>query len=182
MFPWNPSLPFSKPKRNFKRNFVEEQFVRRKAQKREYLSEVNGKSNNLDTIPLVVNFHKVFSGINRIISLLRPILHAAENMKNLFGENPIVAFRRPRNLTDELVRSKLNKLRDKIESMKKCGKSRCKICTFVEEGREFGRNNKKYLINLSFNCNSEGVIYLISSKKYRKNYVKSAVTSFSKKV
>ena len=101
-------------------------------------------------------------------------------MKNVFRENPIVTCRRPRNLRDELVRSTLNKVRDKMEGMKKCGISRRKILTFVEGGREFEGNNKKYLINFSFNYDSEGVIYLTSYKKCRKKYVGSTVTSFRK--
>ena len=129
-------------KRGFKRNFVDEQCVRAKAKKRDdLLGQGRGKKNNLDKIPLVVNFHPALSGISRIVSLLWPILHTLKDMKNVFGENPIVAFRRPRNLRDKLVSSKLNKGRDEMEGMKKCGKSRCKMRAFVEEGREFEGNN-----------------------------------------
>ena len=85
----------------------------------------------------MANFHPALSGNSRIISPLWSILHALKDMKSVFEENPIVAFRRPRNLRDELVRSKLNKVRDKMEGIKKCGKSRCKTCSFVKEGREF---------------------------------------------
>ena len=76
-------------------------------------------------------------------------MHAAKDTKKVFEESPRDAFRIPRNLRNELVRSKLNKARDKIEGMNKCGKSQCKICTLVEEGREFWGNNQKYLINFS---------------------------------
>ena len=169
-------------KRGFNRNFVDEQFVRAKVKKREdLLSQGSGKRNNLDKIPLVMNFCLAFSRISRIISQLWPILHALKDMKKVFGENPTVAFRRPKNLRDELVRSELNKVRDKMGGIKKCGKSPFKICTFVEEGTEFEGNNKKYLINFAFNCDSEGVIYLILCKKYRKNYAGSTDTTFSKR-
>ena len=58
-------------------------------------------------------------------------------MKRVFRENPTAAFRRPSNLRDELVRFKLHKEGDKVKGMKRCHKSQCKICTFVETGREF---------------------------------------------
>ena len=46
--------------------------------------------------------------------------------------------------------------------MKKCGKSRCQICSYVEEVEEFEYiSNKKYCINYPFDCNSEVVIYEI---------------------
>ena len=90
-------------------------------------------------------------------------------------------FRRPRNLRHELVRSKLDKERDKVEGMKKCGKSQSKIFICVQGGKEFEGDNKKYFISFSFNCDSEGVIYLVSCKKCRKNYVGSTVTSFGQR-
>ena len=40
-------------------------------------------------------------------------------MKTVLGKNLIVAFLRLRYLRDELVRSNLNKLRNKVEGMKK---------------------------------------------------------------
>jgi hypothetical protein len=47
--------------------------------------------------------------------------------------------------------------------MKKCGKSRCQIliCCYVEETGKFEYGKLKYWINYSFDCDSEGVIYVI---------------------
>ena len=75
-------------------------------------------------------------GIVRIVKSLCPILHASDDMKNTFGDEPIVAFRKPRNLGDEIVRSRLKNVVVN-KGMRKCDKSRCKICEFVEEGSEF---------------------------------------------
>ena len=61
--------------------------------------------------------------------------------------------------------------------MKKYGKSRCKVCRFVEESRDFEGHGNKFKINYSFDCDSEGVVYLISCTKCRKNYVGSIITS-----
>ena len=43
--------------------------------------------------------------------------------------------------------------------MKKCGKSRCQICKFVEEGKSFcdGLGNRKCYINYDFDCDSAGI-------------------------
>ena len=52
----------------------------------------------------------------------------------------MVAYRRPKNLKDVLVGAKLkgedSDLKDK--GMKKCGKSRCQICKYVDEGCKQG--------------------------------------------
>ena len=84
-------------KRGFKKNVVDFQFSRVKAKSRESLVS-HERSRNMDNsrVSLVVNFQL-------------PILHASENMKKVFGERPMVAFRRPRNLKDELVRSTMKK-------------------------------------------------------------------------
>ena len=101
--------------------------------------------------------------------------------KRVFGEKTIVSFRRSRNLKDELVRAKLKDERVISVGMKKCGKSRCKVCGFVEEVRDFEGHENKFKINYPFDCDSEGVVYLISCTKCRKNYVGSTITSFRKR-
>ena len=59
---------------------------------------------------LVVNLHPALSGIGKIIESLWPILHVSEGMKNIFEEKPKVAYRRPRNIKDEIVCSKVKKV------------------------------------------------------------------------
>ena len=49
----------------------------------------------------------------------------------------MLSFRRPKNLKDDLVRSKVGKWGDGRKGMRRCGKSQCKICSLVEEGNEF---------------------------------------------
>ena len=44
----------------------------------------------------------------------------------------MVSFRRPKNLKDKLVRSKVGKWGDGRKGMRKCGKGRCKICSLIE--------------------------------------------------
>ena len=59
--------------------------------------------------------------------------------------------------------------------MRKCSKSRCRICQFVEEGDTFGEN-AEYCINFLFDCDSAGVVYLIKCKTCSKIYVGSTIT------
>ena len=65
--------------------------------------------------------------------------------------------------------------------MKKCGKSRCQICSYVEEAEEFEYGNKKYWINYPFDWDSEGVIYVIRCISCSKIYVGSTITTFRKR-
>ena len=68
-------------------------------------------------------------------------------MKNVFEEKPMVAYRRPRNSKDEIVRSKFKRVNNDNRGMRKCGKSRCQICKYVKEGCEFNEGSRKFYIN-----------------------------------
>ena len=104
-------------------------------------------------------------------------------MKRIFGEAPLVSFRRPKNLKDELVRSKIGGRVIWGKGMRKCSKVRCQICKYVREGRSFkdSSGNREYYVNYDFDCDSKGVVYLIECKKCIKLYVGSTITSFRKR-
>ena len=108
---------------------------------------------------MVVNFHLALSKINSIIDSLWPLLQAWENIKKEFGEKPIVAYRRPRNLKDELVKARVKRLgeEDCIRDLRKRGKTRCQICRYVGEEDTFGSDNRTYNIYYAFDCDSEAV-------------------------
>ena len=78
-----------------------------------------------------MNVHPALSGVRNIIDSIWPILHASDDMKEIFQNKPMIAYRRPKNLKDNLV----TRARPRCESegyMKKCGKSRCQICKYVD--------------------------------------------------
>ena len=85
-------------------------------------------------------------------------------------------------MRDILVRTRVTMGDIEDEGMRKCGKSHCQICNFVEEGSSFedGRGHM-YYINFGFDCDSAGVIYLLNCKRCSKIYVGSTVTSFRKR-
>ena len=137
-----------------------------------------------NVVPLVLNFHPALSEVNDKVNSLGSIMHASDEMKEVFKDKrPLISFRRPRNLADNLVRSKIKRDADtgKAKGMKKCGKSRCQICCYVEETEKFEYGNNKYWINYSFDCDSEGVIYVLRCISCSKIYVGRTITSFRKR-
>ena len=104
-------------------------------------------------------------------------------IKSTLPEPPIVSFRRPRNIKDFLVRTKLEPEIQSGKGMFGCGKVRCKICKFVKTGSILERKveKKSFLINYSFDCDSSGVVYLITCKRCVKQYVGSTITEFRKR-
>ena len=62
----------------------------------------------------------------------------------------------------------------------KCGKKKCKICDNVVTGDEFKSyvEGRSFPINHRFDCDSEGVVYLISCKSCGLQYVENTITAF----
>ena len=71
-------------------------------------------------------------------------------MRVIFVDKPMVAFKRARNLDDDLVKSRLKRHREEKRGMRKCGKTRCQICKFVRGGDKFYDKDRTYHINYSF--------------------------------
>ena len=124
-----------------------------------------------------MNFHLALSGVGKIVDSWY-IFQASDNMRVIFHDIPMVAYRRPHNLRDDLVKSKLKRYREESRGMRKCGKTCCQICKLVKEGDKFYDEKQTYHINYSFDCNSKGVVYLIKCKKCLKLYVGSTITTF----
>ena len=61
-----------------------------------------------------------------------------------------------------MVRSRIQGSVDENKGMRKCGRDRCQICRFVNQGRSFGGlAERKYYANYEFDCDSKGIVYLI---------------------
>ena len=83
-------------------------------------------------------------------------MQASDGTAKIFNEKPEIVYIRPRNLRDSLVRSRVRMGDIGDKGMRKCGKSRCQICNFVEEGSSFGdgRGHMCYFFHhwFSFYC------------------------------
>ena len=93
----------------------------------------------------------------------------------------MVAFRKPKSLSDYLVRARFaSGPKDEVKGTWKCNSNRCQICNFLCLGRVFQSNKtgKEFTIIYTLNCNSKNVVYLITCKKCGIQYVGSTTTAF----
>ena len=168
-------------KRGFKSEEVDDQLQRaREVDRSSLLSRDSGRGDSDERVTLSIDFHPAFSSIGNKMREFVNILHTSDEMRQIFTKPPRVSFRRPKNLKDELVRSKVGNRRSNKGGMVKCGKIRCQICNFVEEGENFtdSLGKRKYVINYEFDCDSNGVVYLIKCKRCGRQYIGSTFNTF----
>ena len=76
--------------------------------RRELLFQNKETSVDNSAVLLVLNFHPALSAVSQKVISLWPVLHASNEMKEVFKDTkPLISFRRPRDLADNLVRSKI---------------------------------------------------------------------------
>ena len=130
-------------------------------------------------VPFVVTYHPKLNCISSIIRRLLSILYVDKDVKTLFSPMPMVSFRGARKFNSYLVRAKLYPL-EKLVGSTKCDKSRCQVCNNINETATFERssNGTKYHVNHKLNCDDKCLIYLITCKVCKIQYVGQTTEKF----
>ena len=97
-------------------------------------------------------------------------------LKEVFPLPPLVAYKRPQNIKEKLIRSKIPSSPMKrpkriIPGMTKY--NNCPICPFVQEGKSVRSTVSNYTvdINQQVNCQTRNILYCISCAKCSIQYV-----------
>ena len=97
-------------------------------------------------------------------------------------------YRRPPNLRDKLIRTRIPdppRLRPKrlIPGMKPCGLN-CPTCPYIEPGTVIQSSNtsKKIEINGTFNCKTRNVVYCITCEQCKLQYIGQTTRSLDERV
>ena len=125
-----------------------------------------------------ITYHPAFAKIKNVLSDIHVLLAGAnEEHRKVFSDVPIVGFKRGKSLKDLLVRSKLPTQKKVGGQSEACQKTRCQICPSVCKTKSFrsSETSQEYEIRCHSNCDSENVVYLVTCKSCRKQYVGSTV-------
>ena len=141
----------------------------------EALKRVN-KSKSSERPVFVIQYDPRLPSIPMIVKKHWRSMTQDPRMKEIFPLPPLVAYKRPPNIKDKLVRAKVPKesngrpKRTKI-GMKKC--QNCVICPFVKEGKTVTStsNSCKVDINSSVTCASSNIIYLLGCRRCPQQYI-----------
>ena len=140
-------------------------------QDRQELLQYNVKPHN-DRVPMVTTYHPALRDLNGILRKHLPILHANKRLADVFKDPPMASFRRPRNLKDMVVRTRLdNPLPN--GGFKTCSNLRCQLCQYSSDTETFSSpvTGRSYRILGNFTCKTNNCVYLINCDVCQKQYV-----------
>ena len=97
-----------------------------------------------------------------------------EYLKDVFPEPPMVAYRRHKNIRENLIRAKVAPKIDRCQrnknGMKKCNKP-CKACPFINETKLIKTNTFKWEIRKHVQCGTSNIVYLLECTKCFEMYI-----------
>ena len=150
--------------RGYEKNFIQQQVDRvRRTPLNEALRDRPKKENG--RIPFTVTYYLGLPNIEGFLRELHPVLHSSQRCwdANSNKDVPMVAFRRPKCLSDHLVPAQFwSGSKDEVKGTSKCNSPFSQICDFLCVARTFcsKTTGKKFSINYDLSCNSNNVIYL----------------------
>ena len=160
--------------RGHKRDYVKTQINKAFNVPRKYTLCYQHKKFNNRTV-FVTTYNPSVPNFNNVIKKYYPILTASDRCKHAFKDPPLLAYRRPRNLRDTLVRAKVKTPKTspsfppKITS---CVDGRCKTCKFMTHNTTsctFHNTGQTRTIHQNLSCSSDKVIRLICKQCLKKD-------------
>ena len=92
-------------------------------------------------------------------------------MSAILTDNPLISFRRNKNIRDNLVRSALRQNLPAPAGTFSCSCARCYTCSFLNSATSISGPKSNFVIRHKFTCTSSNIIYCISCSKCCKLYI-----------
>ena len=117
-------------------------------------------------VHLVLTYHLSLEKISGIVRHHWKETEKSETLAKLFPEPPVVAFLRPKDIKDALVRAAVSRPSLTVGQFKPCGdkRTRCKFCLQLQHAQVFHSKmtGKEYKIFCNVNCKPPTVMWCTS--------------------
>lgn len=162
--------------RNYKPKIIDSAVERARAVPRvKALERVSRESSNSRQV-FAVTYDPRLPSINSIVRRHWRTMTRDQYMAEVFPKPPLIAYKRPKNLRDLLIKAKVPARqqqrpgRDKT-GMKQCQK--CPICPLVKTCKIIRSTSSNYTHEVKgrFNCQTSNICYLVNCKKCGMQYV-----------
>ena len=162
--------------RDYKPNLVDAAIKKAKAIPRERaLLRVEKKMNHRRPV-FSVEYHPSLPSISAILKKHWRVMTDDPHLKEIFPLPPMVAYRRPPNLKDKLVRAKVpptnTRPKRQTQGMKRC-RYNCLTCPYVQPGKMVAATATPFKTDIqsAVDCQSSNLVYCINCDKCREQYV-----------
>ena len=163
--------------RNYKPRLVDAAIEKaKKIPRMEALRKVPQKENKIRRPILVITFDPRLPQIPAILRKHWRTMTSDPYLKEVFPLPPMVAYKRPENIQEKLISSKIPPLllrrpRRTTPGMKKC--HNCTICPYVQNCKSVKSTATDLIvqINREVSCLSKNIIYCITCKKCKMQYI-----------
>ena len=146
--------------RGFEKRDMEKTYTEVLNMKREDVLEYKGRAKT-NRVPFVVTFHPRLRKLGNVLRKHFHLLQSNERLRRSFPQQPMVAFRRLKNLRDMLMHSKLKREEKEEELTVRCNGNRCKCCGILVEDKAFDINGKKHSTMVGGTCKSANLVYAV---------------------
>ena len=125
-----------------------------------------------DRTIIVLTYNPALPSVSGILQKHWRVMTQDPYLKKVFPSPPMVAFRRPKNLRDKLIKARVpptpqQRTPRNIPGMKPCNGKNCETCPFVKNCKQFKGpfNDTVVQINSTLNCTSTNVVYCLQCSK-----------------
>jgi hypothetical protein len=141
------------------------------------------KEKTTQNIAFITEYYPTLRNLRKVWDNNINILNQHPDTKFLAEMRFMIAYKRPKNIKDILVKTDIQRTK-LIKGSHPCRKLRCQICKYMTEGHTFTSTttNKEYTIKGNFNCQSSYVIYLITCSECQIQYVGQTSTTFNSRM
>lgn len=163
--------------RNYKAKIIDSAIERAKAIPRQKALERVEKVKNTSKRPVLsVEYHPALPALSSILKKHWRVMVQDPYLKEVFPLPPLVAYRRPANLKDKLVRAQIppthSRPTRKVPGMKKC-RFDCLTCPYVQTGQlvKSSASSYKHDILMQVDCQTKNVVYCLTCNKCQEQYI-----------
>ena len=147
--------------------------LRRLLECRDELLTPRSRKESEQVTPLVVTFHPNLRHLTRILYNHQCVIDISPRLKEALPKCPLVAYRRPPNLRDLLVRATFLQQRETYKRNSPCKRPHCKACAHIKTGTMFSNTTTgtRFRVKATSDCGTSNMVYLIECRQCAIQYV-----------
>ena len=165
--------------KGYPQSLIDEAYVKARDKTRDELLRPTEKMAEEVTkkIYMTTTYNPAYDGLRSQVYKTWDLLDRSSSTRHIHDNGLQVGYRRPKNLRDLLVKSKLTPIMEESQSNKQANKTctnrKCRYCPLLNTDGQIVASvtGRKYRTRHNVTCNSNNLIYCITCRRCKKQYV-----------